>query len=109
MSDLKQTIAMTALNNMLKKGHFDICTIQSVAELLNVHPKVEEYRMLHALHCIDYNNMPTEIREALPELIRRCLSIDTIYEFYSMEREKVYVSRSPFGKIIKMIGGGSHG
>lgn len=108
MSDLKQQIAMTALNNMLSKGHFDICTIRNVAELLNVHPKAEEYIMLQSLHCIDYAKMPTEVRQAIPELIRRCLSIDTIYEFYDINKKTVYVPQTQFGKLIKMIGGVSH-
>jgi len=103
MSEIQDAIAMTALNNMFKKGHFDICTIDAVAKVMGVHPSGHEYIMLRALHCIDYKDMPKEVFEALPEMVRQCLSINTIYEFEHVRQTKIRVSSMQ--RIVKLIGG----
>lgn len=103
MNNLQESVAMTALNSMFKKGHFDICAIDAVAKVMNVHPSGHEYAMLRALHCIDYKDMPKELYEALPEIIKKCLSINTIYEFEHVRRTKILVS--PMQRIMKVIGG----
>lgn len=107
MDDIKQLAAMTALNNMLAGEHFSICTIDSVANLLNVHPKGEAYTTLHALHCIDYAKMPPKLREAIPELIRQCLGVETIYRFQTLHQQIVDVTSPPKrGGFLRLIGRG---
>jgi len=103
MSNMQELIAMTALNAMFKKGHFDICTIDSVAKIMNVHPSGNEYAMLRALHCIDYKDMPKEVYDSLPGMIKKCLSINDIYEFEHVRQTKFMVS--PMQRVMKMIGG----
>lgn len=100
---IQEAIAMTALNNLFKKGHFDICTIDAVAKVLGVHPTRHEYVMLHALHCIDYKDMPKEVYEALPAMVKTCLSMNDIYEFDHVRPTKILVS--PFQRVMKAIGG----
>lgn len=46
----KALIAITALNKMFEQGHFSICTIDSVAQMLGVTPDVEAYTLLRPLH-----------------------------------------------------------
>jgi len=73
MDDLKAIAALTALNEMFEGAHFSICTIDKVAKLLGVHPEVEAYNTLHALHCIHWNRMPRELRDRVPALIQQAL------------------------------------
>ena len=77
----KQLIALTALNAMLAQVHFSICCIDSVAKLLGVHPEGEAYNALRPLHCINYCDMPRELMEALPGLIKQCLAVEPTYQF----------------------------
>ena len=103
MSTIQETVAMTALNHMFKKGHFDICTIDAVAKVMHVHPKEPEYSMLRALHCIDYKEMPKDVYDALPISVKTCLSMNDIYEFDHLRPTKILVS--PFQRVMKAIGG----
>jgi hypothetical protein len=81
MTDIKQLAAITALNNMMSKGHFSICTIDSIASMLDLNPKNDSYRILHTLHCINFADMPKEIRDAVPGLIQECLGVEPNYKF----------------------------
>lgn len=83
VSDLKQLAALTALNHMMTKGHMDICTVRNVGEILRVDPKQDQeaYAILQSLHCVDFGKMPAELREAIPDLVQRCLGVSPIYEF----------------------------
>jgi hypothetical protein len=88
--DLKQLSAVTALNSMFKKGHFDICCIRNVGELLGVDPKFagEAYKILQPLHCINFSDMPSELRDAIPSLIRECLQQEPTFQFLEDEFSK---------------------
>lgn len=81
MDDLKQMVAITALNNMMAKGWFDVCTIDKVAQMLGVDPKGEAYRTLAPLHCVNFSEMPHDLKTAIPGLIRGCLGVEPIYRF----------------------------
>lgn len=107
MDDLKQLAAMTALNDMLARSSFSICTIDNVAKLLGVNPKGEAYDTLRAVHCIDYAKMPPQLREAIPELIRKCLGVETIYRFQTLHQQIVDVTPPPKrGRFLRLIGRG---
>jgi hypothetical protein len=73
MDDIKALAALTALNEMFAGGHFSISTIDKVAQLLGVHPDRDAYITLSALHCIDWNKMPRELRYSVPLLIQQAL------------------------------------
>lgn len=67
-------IAQTAINNLLNHGHFNICTLDKVMELTNLGSrKSQAYRKLSALHCIDYSDMPKELRDQIPLMINELL------------------------------------
>jgi hypothetical protein len=38
------------------------------------------YSQLHALHCMDYADMPKELQERIPHLVRECLAGQTADE-----------------------------
>lgn len=88
--DLKQLSAVTALNNMFKNGRFDICCIRNVGELLGIDPKSggEAYRILQPLHCINFSEMPAELRDEIPNLIRQCLQQGPTFQFLEDEFSK---------------------
>ncbi|MET3371968.1 hypothetical protein ABIC89_001009 [Variovorax boronicumulans] len=78
---LKRLSAETALNNMMSGSHFSICAVRDAAKLLGVNPKGDAYDILHPLHCIDWDKMPAELRDAVPSLIEQCIGMTPSYVF----------------------------
>jgi len=74
MADPKVLIAATALNKMFRSSHFSICTLREVAEMLGIHPEREAYKMLHPLHCVNWADMPRELRDQVPRLVEQALA-----------------------------------
>lgn len=72
--ELKALAALTALNAMFAGGHFNICTIDRAAKLLAVHVEPEAYNLLHALHCVNWKDMPPDLRAEIPRLVQQTLS-----------------------------------
>ena len=101
-TDLKQISSMVALNSMMQSSFFSICTIDSVATLLQVNPHGEAYDTLRVLHCISWYKMPTELREAIPELIRQCLGVAPSYVFKTLDQEVIDVT--PARKFLRLFG-----
>ena len=102
MHELKELAAITALNQMMKGGHFSICTIDNVANMLGVNCRgMEAYTILSTLHCVDFGKMPPELREAIPQLIRQCLNRGPEFQFASLRKEVVEVNG---GWIQRLIG-----
>ena len=81
MSNLEELSALTALNNMMLKGWFDICVIDKVGALLGVDPRGRAYTILTPLHCVHFDKMPDELRKAIPGLIQECLGMAPIFQF----------------------------
>lgn len=70
-TDLKLLAAQAALTKMVSQSYFSICSIDKIVEMLGVKPDREAYAILSALHCVDYNQMPPELFQELPNLIAR--------------------------------------
>lgn len=100
IDDLKKATILTALNHMVKQGSFSICTIDKCAEILGVQVRgSESYNILSALHCINYAEMPPEVRRAIPQLIKDCLNVETLFDaaiFYDQKQEPVERERKGF-------------
>lgn len=73
-TDLRELAAITALNEMMAKPYFSICTIDTVGKLLDRNPAGDAYNILHSLHCVHFDRMPKELRDAIPALIEQCLN-----------------------------------
>lgn len=71
--EVKVLAATTALNAMFAGKHFNICVIDLAAKLLGVKVHQDSYDVLHALHCIDWHEMPADLREAVPGLVEQAL------------------------------------
>lgn len=105
MNDLKKMAAMTALNNMLADHHFNICAIDSVCKLLGVPASGEAYNLLRTLHCIDYAEMPQELRAAIPSLIEQILGVQPAYQFKTLGNQVMDVNAAPTkaGGLLQML------
>lgn len=73
MSQLKLMAAEAALKKMVQSSHFSICTIDTIAQMMDLKPDRDAYAILRTLHCVDYNQMSPELLQALPELIATVL------------------------------------
>ncbi len=63
-----------ALEQLFAKHYFDITLLRDIGDMLgrNVQQS-QDYKYLHALHCIHYADMAPEIREQLQERVIGCL------------------------------------
>ena len=75
MSDINMMIAETALDNMFKRGYLDITAVRTVAELLGKVQQGPAWLQLSALHYVDFDKMPQELRVMVPDLIREALEM----------------------------------
>lgn len=74
---IQQAAVFTALNHMMSKEWFDICTIRDCAAILGIQPReTEAYKLLNALHCIPFAKMPPVVRESIVPLIKECLGVE---------------------------------
>ena len=77
--EVKQLVVSTALNKLFTSSHFSICTIDRVLEVLDRKGlRSPAYAQLHALHCVDYQDMPEELRTVLPHLVNEALKLTEV-------------------------------
>lgn len=81
---LSHLSVLTALNKMLRSSHFDICVVDAAAKALGTVPDSRAYAILRPLHCINWGDMPRELRDAVPRLIERCIEAPA-YQFQATE------------------------
>jgi hypothetical protein len=75
--NLKQAAVLTALNDMTKRGHFNVITLEKCADILGTPCKgLDSYKILSALHCVNFIDMPFIVRESIPRLVHDCLGIN---------------------------------
>jgi hypothetical protein len=73
-TDLKMSIALTAVRTMLKSDRFDVCTVRSVCEIIGANASGTAFEMLRALHCLRYSEMPRDVQAGIPDLMREVFS-----------------------------------
>lgn len=74
MPDVKLLAAEAALRKMLQCGHFSICCVSDIVEMLEIVPDRDTMSILKTLHCVDYNQMSPDLLAELPTLIHRVLN-----------------------------------
>lgn len=62
-----------AIQNLFEKGHFNICQLDKVIDIVGARQSGDAYHMLYALHCVDYGKMDPELRARIPHLVNECL------------------------------------
>jgi hypothetical protein len=77
LPQVQRAVMQVALDKMFKARHFSICDLDSIMLIAHGHSsricKPPAYTLLHALHCVDYAAMSTEVRDSIPALVRECL------------------------------------
>lgn len=118
--NLKQLAALAALNDELASPSFSICTLDKVAKMLGVNPKCESYDILHTIHCVHYDKLAPELRDAIPKLIQDCVGqtpafqFDTTSEVFSARAARLSAAidacvdaQKPRRGLLRLLGGGS--
>ena len=62
---LKGKATISILAQLQNNRYFDICAIKEAAELNDIVIPYDLKNFMSSLHCVDYNKMPTELREYL--------------------------------------------
>lgn len=59
----KEETVKVALKKLFKEdGHFSICAIDNLLKVTGTIPDPETYKMLNAVHCVNYRDMSGEYR-----------------------------------------------
>lgn len=66
-------VVMQATKKLFDENHFSICTVRKIAEIIGAPQSGPAWKMLDALHCINYADMPQDLRESIPHLVNECL------------------------------------
>lgn len=75
MMDIKQIALSTALKKLFTERSFSICAIDDCVKMMNVIPDREVYEIMRTVHCVNYSDMPLELRKWL---------IDSTYSMFSI-------------------------
>lgn len=67
-------VAEAAVQKLLGRDHFSICSLDNLMELVGAKPSTQAYRQLRALHCVDYASMRPELLAQIPHLINQALT-----------------------------------
>lgn len=62
MNEFEKEAVITALKEMFRGSHFNICTFDKCVEIAGVIPSGRDYRALQALHCVDWGDMSYVLR-----------------------------------------------
>lgn len=73
LPETRQLVVTAALNDLFTKKWFDMCNLNKVREIVNAPKNSEAYKLLDALHCVDYDKMPPDLRERIPHLVNEVL------------------------------------
>lgn len=73
MPETRQMVVRATLKQLFTKRYFDICAVREIVEITNGRKDSQAYKLLSALHCIDYKDMEQELRDRIPMLLNECL------------------------------------
>lgn len=68
----------TIVEMLTKRGYFDICTLDKALKTMEIQVQCgKSYSILSSLHCLDYKDMPKELRDSVPMLIQNVIGIES--------------------------------
>ena len=73
LPETKRLVVEVAINRLFTERHFSICSLDKLIELTGAQHGSDAYRLLRPLHCMDWADMPPELRERVPLLVREAL------------------------------------
>jgi len=74
LPEVRRLVVTQALDHLFTASYFSICHLDPVMDILNAPRHSEAYKLLRALHCVDYAAMRPELRERIPQLVNECLA-----------------------------------
>lgn len=75
----EKAVVETALKELFNGRHFSICDLEKIGRIVGSNPsRHPDYKYLHALHCVNYSDMPEEVRSEIPMRVIRCLRPDAL-------------------------------
>lgn len=74
LPETRRLVVTTALDKLFTENYFSVCTLDTILQILNVPKNTDAYKLLRALHCVDYGAMPKELRDTLPDLVREAIT-----------------------------------
>ncbi len=74
LPETRRLVVTAALDKLFTENYFSVCTVDNILKILNVSKNSDAYRLLQALHCVDYGAMPKELRDTLPDLVREAIT-----------------------------------
>jgi hypothetical protein len=77
LPDTRRMVVETTLKKLLDARHFSICELDKILEIIGSRQSGEAYKLLSALHCINYSDMNQELRDRIPLLVNECLRQQT--------------------------------
>lgn len=67
----------TLVDMITKKSYFDICTLDKALKNMGVQAQCgKSYGILNSLHCMDYKDMPLELRQNIPMLVQNVIGME---------------------------------
>jgi len=88
MKKLKINIVTTRVLHELKQKHFSICFIESCDAVLGKKLiPTSKYKMLYALHCVDWADMLPDVRKFATETIQEYYNTDNLIEVMGIKEE----------------------
>lgn len=94
-SELKQEVAITAINKMMASNFFSICALDRASEVLQINIRGEAYTALNALHCVHFKDMSPALRQSIPHLIAECVNRPDIFQFQLPSQRVILETAKP--------------
>lgn len=74
LPEVKRMVVLTATKKLFTERYFSISKLREIAKILGAPEKGKPWQLLQPLHCVDYDDMQPELREAIPHLVNECLT-----------------------------------
>ena len=87
MDNIQRQVVTTVLKQMFTSSHFSICTIDHCLKLSGIIPDDKIYNTMRPLHCIDYKDMPEEVRNWLLEKVKEMFDYDNSFDLTIFEQK----------------------
>lgn len=71
--DIKSDACLSVLKRISETDYFDICDVDNLMKLHNIHMQKEHKDFLHSMHCINWGDMTQKTKEYIMALIVKYL------------------------------------
>lgn len=80
MELIQQKVINLSLNKMFTSSYFSICTIDKCLKLSGIIPEKLTYDTMSTLHCVEYKEMPEEVRQWLINSVKEMFEYDNSFD-----------------------------